>query len=73
MITRGYVSGVAALLSSEPKWQVCGEAPDGTEALKKAQQLQPDLILLDISRPGIGGLEVARHCGENCRMRRSSL
>jgi DNA-binding NarL/FixJ family response regulator len=52
--------GVAGLLSSEPKWKVCGEAPDGTEALKKAQQLQPDLILLDISMPGIGGLEVAR-------------
>jgi DNA-binding NarL/FixJ family response regulator len=53
--------GVVGLLSSEPTWEVCGEAKDGSEALLKAQQLRPDLILLDISMPGINGLEVARH------------
>jgi DNA-binding NarL/FixJ family response regulator len=47
-------------LSSEPTWEICGEAPDGTEALRRAQELQPDIILLDISMPGIGGLDVAR-------------
>jgi DNA-binding NarL/FixJ family response regulator len=53
--------GVAALLSAEPAWEICGEAPDGAEALQKARVLQPNVILLDISMPGMGGLEVARH------------
>jgi DNA-binding NarL/FixJ family response regulator len=52
--------GVAGLLSSEPKWEVCGEAKDGSEALVKAQELLPDLILLDISMPGMNGLDEAR-------------
>ncbi len=52
--------GVAQLLASEPKWEICGEAPNSTEALQRAQELQPDVILLDISMPGIGGLDVAR-------------
>ncbi len=52
--------GVAGILSSEPKWEICGEAPNGTQALQKIQELLPDLVLLDISMPGIGGLDVAR-------------
>jgi DNA-binding NarL/FixJ family response regulator len=53
--------GVVGILSSEPKWEVCGEAPNGVEALQRTQELLPDLVLLDISMPGIGGLDVARH------------
>ncbi len=45
--------GVAGLLASEPNWHICGEASDGPEALLKASELLPDLILLDISMPGI--------------------
>jgi two-component system response regulator NreC len=41
-------------------WEVCGEAKDGSEALRKARELLPDLILLDISMPGQSGLEAAR-------------
>jgi DNA-binding NarL/FixJ family response regulator len=52
--------GVRALLSSEPAWEICGEAIDGADALLKARELQPDLILLDISMPGINGLQAAR-------------
>jgi DNA-binding NarL/FixJ family response regulator len=52
--------GVVRILSSEPTWEICGEAPDGTEALQRVQELLPDMILLDISMPGIGGLDVAR-------------
>jgi two-component system response regulator NreC len=52
--------GVIGLISSEPNWEVCGEAQDGSEALVKARKLKPDLILLDVSMPGINGLEVAR-------------
>jgi two-component system invasion response regulator UvrY len=52
--------GVIRLLSSETDWIVCGEARDGQEALQKARELVPDLILLDIRMPGINGLDVAR-------------
>src|SRR6267142_668741 len=52
--------GVVGLLSSEAGWKVCGEARDGSEALQKARELLPDLILLDVSMPGINGLEVSR-------------
>jgi DNA-binding NarL/FixJ family response regulator len=49
-----------SLLSAEMNLNVCGEARNGLEALQKAQELQPDLILLDVSLPDINGLEVAR-------------
>jgi DNA-binding NarL/FixJ family response regulator len=52
--------GVIAILSSESGIQVCGEAKDGAEALSKASQLLPDLILLDVSMPDMNGLDVAR-------------
>jgi two-component system, NarL family, response regulator DesR len=52
--------GVIGLLSSEASWEICGEASDGSEALAKARALLPDVILLDVSMPGLNGLEVAR-------------
>jgi DNA-binding NarL/FixJ family response regulator len=42
------------------RWRVAGEAADGTEAVRKAQGLQPDLILLDIGLPALNGLDTAR-------------
>jgi DNA-binding NarL/FixJ family response regulator len=51
---------VIELLSSEPNWEVCGEAKDGSEALRKTRQLLPNLILIDVSMPGVNGLEVTR-------------
>ena len=51
--------GVIGILSAEPGWAVCGEARDGSEAIEKARELSPDLILLDISMPGMNGLEIA--------------
>jgi DNA-binding NarL/FixJ family response regulator len=52
--------GVIGLLSAETGWEVCGEARDGSEALQKARELVPDLIVLDISMPDRSGLEIAR-------------
>jgi DNA-binding NarL/FixJ family response regulator len=52
--------GVRDLLVSQTNLVVCGEARDGAEAIQKARELLPDLILLDISMPGINGLDVAR-------------
>jgi two-component system response regulator NreC len=47
-------------LEQNPDWKVCGEAADGIDAIEMSQQLQPDLILLDLSMPGMNGFEVAR-------------
>ena len=52
--------GVADLLAKEAGWEICGEASDGAQALEKASELGPDLILLDISMPDGSGLETAR-------------
>jgi DNA-binding NarL/FixJ family response regulator len=51
--------GLADILLSENEWQVCGEAKDGLEGVQKALELLPDLVLLDVSMPGLGGLETA--------------
>lgn len=50
-------SGLAALLNARPDMTVVGEAADGAELLSLAADLRPDLILLDLSMPRLGGLE----------------
>lgn len=49
-----------AYLELQPNIQVVGEAADGLEAVQEALRLQPDLILLDMAMPQLGGLDVAR-------------
>src|SRR5579862_2857616 len=52
--------GLVALLQQQPDWQVCGEAGDGREAVDKALQLKPDVVILDIGMPSLNGLEATR-------------
>jgi DNA-binding LytR/AlgR family response regulator len=48
------------LLGAHPEIMVCGEARDGLEALRKIDELRPDLLFLDIELPGLSGFEVLR-------------
>ena len=50
--------GVRRILLNHAEWQVVGEAENGFEAVEKTKALSPDLVILDISMPGKGGLEV---------------
>ncbi len=52
--------GLHALLAAEPGIQVVGAAADGTEALTMAEQLRPDVLVVDVMMPGLNGLEVVR-------------
>jgi len=52
--------GVCALITSHPGWEVCGEASDGREAVRKVAQLKPDIVILDIGMPSLNGLEATR-------------
>jgi len=51
---------ISQLLQVHPEWQVVCEVSDGLEAVQKAEELRPDLILLDIGLPGLNGIEAAR-------------
>ncbi len=52
--------GIRAVLSQEPDMVVCGEAITGTQALAKALELKPDVMILDIGLPELNGVEVTR-------------
>jgi DNA-binding NarL/FixJ family response regulator len=49
-----------SILEFTDGWVVCGEAVDGRDGIEKAQNLNPDLIVLDVSMPVMNGLEAAR-------------
>jgi DNA-binding NarL/FixJ family response regulator len=54
------------LIESHAGWQVCGEASDGQQALAKAMELKPDLMVLDFAMPGLNGLQVAAEISRAC-------
>lgn len=53
-------AGLKALLDSEPDMKVVGEASTGEEGLERAQHLKPDVVVMDLSMPGMGGMEATR-------------
>jgi two-component system nitrate/nitrite response regulator NarL len=54
------LSGLRNSLSSHPQLKIVGEASDGVEALDKARETNPDVVLMDITLPGLNGIEATR-------------
>jgi DNA-binding NarL/FixJ family response regulator len=59
--------GLAKVLESEPNFRIVGEARDGREAVFKAENLKPDVVLMDISMQILNGIEATRQIKKNCR------
>jgi DNA-binding NarL/FixJ family response regulator len=53
-------AGIASLLASRDTVEVVGEAQDGREALEAARKLRPDIVLMDVHMPKVGGIEATR-------------
>lgn len=53
-------AGLRALLNAEPDFEVVGEAGDGREAIEQAERLRPDIVVMDLAMPVMGGLEATR-------------
>jgi len=52
--------GLCALLAARAGWEVCGEASDGIETVRKTAELKPDIVVLDVGMPNLNGLAATR-------------
>lgn len=60
------LAGMRALVAGDPALEVVGEARDGRTALRMALELRPDVAVLDLSMPGMNGVDVARQLRADC-------
>jgi DNA-binding NarL/FixJ family response regulator len=51
---------IRSMLQAQPEWQIIGEACDGLEAVQRTKELHPDIVVLDIGMPKLGGIEAAK-------------
>jgi DNA-binding NarL/FixJ family response regulator len=58
--------GLKTLLEGHSDWEVIGEASDGAEAVEKAKDLSPDVMVLDVTMPRMNGLEACRVLRQEC-------
>jgi DNA-binding NarL/FixJ family response regulator len=58
--------GLIAVLNTQPDFDVVGEAEDGADAIRKVEELRPDVVLLDLEMPVTDGVEVLRHLHQSC-------
>lgn len=54
------------ILEERPGWEVCGEAANGNDAIKKTQQLAPDVAIIDLAMPEKNGVDAAREIFKTC-------
>ncbi|MEX2121756.1 MAG: response regulator transcription factor [Pirellulales bacterium] len=59
-------AGLKALIDSQPDMEVSGEAGDGRAACQHVQELQPDVVVMDISMPGVSGAQATAQLKETC-------
>src|SRR5882762_6529553 len=59
MTTPTFATSLRVYVETQTSFKICGEAGHGVEAIDKAKQLQPDLVLIDLSMPVLGGAEAA--------------
>jgi DNA-binding NarL/FixJ family response regulator len=52
--------GVQTILNPFPEWELCGEADNGNDAIRLANELKPEVIIMDVSMPGLNGIEATR-------------
>jgi two-component system response regulator NreC len=52
--------GVQSILQAFPEWELCGEAGSGTDAIPLVEELKPDVVLMDVTMPGMNGIDATR-------------
>ena len=60
------IDGIKQALSEHPEFEVVGEVSNGNEALEQAEVLKPDIVIMDISMPGLNGIESTRQMKKSC-------